>query len=76
MNSTKVKFMVDGMHCPNCVKKIKAALEEMNGVEEALVDRENGIVEVSCQREASLLDGIRDKINTIHGGKFFATLVE
>lgn len=74
MSRTTVRFLVDGMHCPNCVKKIQSALEEMDGVEEAVVDRENAQVEVTYEPSASNADVIREKINTIHGGKFFAAL--
>ncbi|MDF2922820.1 MAG: Heavy-metal-associated domain [Paenibacillaceae bacterium] len=75
MSSSKIRFMVDGMHCPNCVKKIKGALEEMQGVDEALVDREAGLVDVTYQTEQSRPEDIQEIINTIHGGKFFAARV-
>lgn len=76
VNRTTVRYLVDGMHCPNCGKKIKSALEELTGVEEAVVDRENGQVEVTFEPSTAKEESIRERINTIHGGKFFAALAD
>ena len=43
---TGVTLRVEGMTCTHCAATVKAALEEVDQVDEAIVDLGNGIVQV------------------------------
>lgn len=73
-NINKVRFTVDGIHCPNCAGKIKTGVEQLSGISEVVVEQDTGLVEVSYQAQASSNETIKAKIETLHGGKFTATI--
>ncbi|OGQ23717.1 MAG: hypothetical protein A2138_15040 [Deltaproteobacteria bacterium RBG_16_71_12] len=51
MSEARFTLKVDGMHCGNCVRRVKAALEAMDGV--TLDDVEVGRVTGSFDTEAT-----------------------
>ena len=52
-----VILKVDGMMCPHCSGRVKAALEATEGVRSALVSHESGTAEILCDErvETSVL---------------------
>ncbi|MFI8575932.1 heavy-metal-associated domain-containing protein [Rossellomorea aquimaris] len=60
----KTLLNVSGMTCGNCVKKVEAVLNELDGVEKAKVDLENGAAKVkydeSKQSPESLSKAVSD----------------
>lgn len=53
---------VKGMSCGHCVKAVEGALNELNGVERALVDLQAGTVTVDYQENAVTLDQLKEAI--------------
>ena len=42
-----VKMQVKGMHCDNCVDKVKSAVQKVKGVEKIDVNLEKGVAEIT-----------------------------
>ncbi len=59
-------FSVMGMMCPHCEARVKAAIEELDGVNEASADHKTGKVRVSC--DAFVKDS--DIISKIEGAGY------
>lgn len=43
---------VEGMHCPSCEMRVKIALEDLPGVQEATASHENNSVEIVFDESA------------------------
>lgn len=54
---TTMMLMVDGMMCGNCAAKVRAALEEVDGVRDAVVDWEAGTAVVTGSKDSMAADG-------------------
>lgn len=46
----KQEFIIEGMTCDNCKKKVSASLVSIEGVAHAVVDRENGLAQLQADR--------------------------
>ncbi|MGB0256478.1 MAG: heavy-metal-associated domain-containing protein [Flavobacteriaceae bacterium] len=46
----KQEFIIEGMTCDNCKKKVIASLVSIEGVAHAVVDRENGLAQLQADR--------------------------
>lgn len=51
-----ISLDITGMHCDNCIKKVKDALTKVDGVWGADVDLENGKAEVQYDDSATEAD--------------------
>lgn len=55
----KEKYQVKGMHCPSCVFALKNSLLELDGVEKAEVDLEEGVADVTFDEKKINVDSFR-----------------
>ncbi len=46
-----VSYRIDGMTCGHCVKAVKGAIGELDGVSDVDVDLENGVARVTSDGE-------------------------
>ena len=67
---TKIKMEVDGIFCPNCVKKIKQTASEVPGI--AAIDVTEDFKTVNVEFDAAQIDveGIKQMIETIPDKEF------
>ena len=61
MLNTKTTFEIEGMSCGHCVKTVRSALEEANGVE--VVDVEIGSATVTLDESLTDYDTVADVID-------------
>lgn len=54
-----VKLKVTGMHCGHCQQKVEQALKDIAGVYSAVVDWQDGEVEVDFNDDAVTTDQLR-----------------
>ncbi|SHJ45158.1 heavy-metal-associated domain-containing protein [Tepidibacter formicigenes] len=47
------KIFIEGMSCGNCVKHVKEALKEIDGVKEVEVNLENKYAKITIDKEVS-----------------------
>lgn len=59
---TRITLNVKGMTCGHCVKAVEGALNELAGVERALVDLQAGTVTVDYQDASVTLDQMKEAI--------------
>lgn len=70
------KYRVEGIYCPNCVRKIKEGVGSLEGVKSVQVEQETGLVEVEYEPESANVRMVKEKLESLHGGKFSAVLLE
>ena len=56
----KLNLKIDGMGCEHCIKSVREALEEVNGVK--VLDVKIGSAEVEAEND-SVLNEIREKLD-------------
>jgi len=56
----KLNLKIDGMGCEHCIKSVREALEEINGIE--VLDVKIGSAEVEAEND-SILNEIREKLD-------------
>jgi len=56
----KLNLKIDGMGCEHCIKSVREALEEINGVK--VLDVKIGSAEVEAEND-SVLNEIREKLD-------------
>ena len=52
----KQEFIIEGMTCDNCKKKVTASLASLEGVADVTVDRESGLVHLEAERILSKME--------------------
>lgn len=57
---TKLALQIDGMHCPHCIKSVKAALEAVPGV--TVNDVQLGSAHIESMSDPAPLKAITDAI--------------
>jgi len=56
----KLNLKIDGMGCEHCIKSVREALEEINGIK--VLDVKIGSAEVEAEND-SILNEIREKLD-------------
>ena len=54
-----MKVAIEGMHCQNCVQRVRKALEKLDGVKVENVEVGSAVVAADAAREAAVLDAIK-----------------
>lgn len=75
MKDTTIKFKVEGIYCPNCVKKLLKTMEEVNGIEESNLDTESNILTLKYETDKLNDSQIKNIIESIPDKEFVATLL-
>lgn len=57
-----ITLQVKGMTCGHCVRAVEGALNELDGVERALVDLNGGTVSVEYQEQTVNLEQMKEAI--------------
>lgn len=67
---TMMAMQVDGIHCPNCVKKIKQTASAVPGI--YYIDVEEDLKTVKIEYDPDLIDpdAVKQMIETIPGKEF------
>jgi copper chaperone CopZ len=54
-----MKVSITGMHCDACVRRVRKALEAVEGAKVEKVDVGSAVVAVEAGRETAVLDAVR-----------------
>jgi len=54
-----MKVAIEGMHCQNCVQRVRKALEKLDGVKVESVEVGSAVLAADAAREGAVLDAIR-----------------
>lgn len=60
-----VTLKVSGMSCGQCVSKVKAALQHLNGVEKATVNIKKGMAQVKYDASVQTLDALTEALREV-----------
>ena len=60
----EINLKVKGMHCEGCEKRIKNALNEVDGISEAVANHIDGTVKIRTNKEVDMQE-IKEKIDDL-----------
>ncbi|ATW25584.1 heavy-metal-associated domain-containing protein [Candidatus Formimonas warabiya] len=67
---TLTTMQVEGIHCPNCVKKLKETASGVQGICDADVEEDLKTVKIKYDTDVLSLDAVKQIIETIPGKEF------
>ncbi|KAG7374002.1 mercury ion binding protein [Nitzschia inconspicua] len=62
---TSLRLLVEGMHCGGCANKIRTAIEQINGVQNAIVDHKSGLVVVEGKHGTLNEEAIKSAVSNL-----------
>ena len=67
----KAIYFVENIDCPNCAAKIEAAIQNLEGIEEASLSYAQGLLHVTAASGEDLLERIREAADSVEEGVIF-----
>ena len=67
----KAIYFVENIDCPNCAAKIEAAIQNLEGIEEASLSYAQGLLHVTAASGENLLERIREAADSVEEGVIF-----
>ena len=67
----KAIYFVENIDCPNCAAKIEAAIQNLEGIEEASLSYAQGLLHVTAASGEGLLERIREAADSVEEGVIF-----
>lgn len=68
LKSKTYTFVVEGLDCPNCTKKLEDKINKLDGVSNANVSMEAGIIKLESLNSRNLLNRIQAEADTLEEG--------
>ncbi|KAG7349782.1 heavy metal transport/detoxification protein [Nitzschia inconspicua] len=62
---TSLRLLVEGMHCGGCANKIRSTIEQISGVQNAIVDHKSGLVVVEGKQGTLNEEAIKSAVSNL-----------